>query len=76
VRKKHSAICTPHFKCPPGPRNETGLMVFALNALARRTGQRLKFKGGLTPTCQKGMVGEGEVNMSMSNMSIDTGTHL
>jgi hypothetical protein len=30
----HSAFYIPHFGCPPGPRNETRLMVFARNALA------------------------------------------
>jgi hypothetical protein len=30
----HSALCIPHFNCPPGPRNEGCLMVFARNALA------------------------------------------
>jgi hypothetical protein len=27
----HSAIGIPHLNCPPGPRNETRLMVFARN---------------------------------------------
>jgi hypothetical protein len=30
----HSALCIPHFNCPPGPRNGARLMVFARNALA------------------------------------------
>jgi hypothetical protein len=34
----HSAIGIPHFNCPPGPRNEVCLMVFARNALASGPG--------------------------------------
>jgi hypothetical protein len=30
----HSAIGIPQFGCPPDPKNETCLMVFARNALA------------------------------------------
>jgi hypothetical protein len=29
----HSAIGIPQFGCPPGPRNEARLMIFARNAL-------------------------------------------
>jgi hypothetical protein len=34
----HSAFYIPHLGCPPGPRNETRLMVFARNALASGPG--------------------------------------
>jgi hypothetical protein len=34
----HSAIGIPHLNCPPGPRNEARLMVFARNALASGPG--------------------------------------
>jgi len=34
----HSAIGIPHLNCPPGPRNEGRLMVFARNALASGPG--------------------------------------
>jgi hypothetical protein len=34
----HSALCIPHFNCPPGPRKEGRLMVFARNALASGPG--------------------------------------
>jgi hypothetical protein len=35
----HSAIRIPHLNCPPDPKNETCLMVFAFNALASGPGK-------------------------------------
>jgi hypothetical protein len=34
----HSAFYIPHFGCPPDPRNEGCLMLFARNALASGPG--------------------------------------